>query len=243
MHPILLKLGPLTVYSYGMMVALAFLAGIFLSTYLAKKNGIIPERIFDLAIIVLVSSIIGARAFYVLEFWTDFTANPISAFYITEGGMVFFGGVAFAIIAILIWSRINKIPALKLLDAIAPATALGYAIGRIGCFLRGCCYGVETGLPWGVKFPDVCGVRHPTQIYASLAGLLIMAILIFMFSKKKFDGQIFSSGLMLYSIYRFLIEFIRVNQKYLFTLSEAQWGSIMIFLIGAGLYYYFRKKS
>ncbi|HTY13782.1 MAG TPA: prolipoprotein diacylglyceryl transferase [Candidatus Omnitrophota bacterium] len=243
MHPILFKLGPFTVYSYGFMIALAFLAGIALASYLAKRDGIDPDKIFDLAVWVLVSSIIGARVFYVLEFIGDFAKDPLSALYLWQGGMVFFGGVAFAIIAVAIWSRVNKINVLKLLDAIAPATALGYAIGRIGCFLRGCCYGTETSLPWGVQFPDACGVRHPTQIYSSLSGLLMMALLLLVLSKRKFDGQVFSAGLMLYSVYRFLIEFIRTNPKYLFSLSEGQWGSVLIFICGAGLYYYFRKQS
>ena len=243
MHPILLKLGSFTIYSYGFMMALAFLAGIALAAWLAKKENIGPDKIFDLALYVILVSIIGARIFYIFEFWADFYANPISMFYIWEGGLVFFGGVFFAIIAVYVFSKLSKLSAFKLLDVLAPATALGYAIGRVGCFLRGCCYGCETAVPWALNFPDVPGLRHPTQIYASLAGLLMMGILIFILYRKKFDGQVFSIGLILYSIYRFLIEFIRVNPRYLFNLTEAQWGSALIFVIAAVLYFYLSKQK
>jgi len=230
MRPVLLKIGPFTIFSYGFMVALAFLSGIYLAAWLGKRENIKPDKIFDLAIYVLLSSIIGARIFYVIEFWRDFVSNPISVFYIWQGGLVFYGGLIFAIAAIYIYAKISDIQILKLFDVITPATALGYAIGRIGCFLNGCCYGTETNLLWAVRFPSAAGLRHPTQIYASIAGLLICGLLLYLFKIKRFDGQIFTSGLMLYSVYRFLIEFIRVNPRYLFGLSEAQWGSVLIFL-------------
>jgi len=237
MHPILLKLGPLTIYSYGLLVALGFLAGIGLAVWLAKKEGIPTEQILDLAVYVLLASIIGARLFYVIEFWRDFAGNPISVFYIWQGGLVFFGGLLFVILAVIAYARFFKVPLFKVLDVIAPAAALGYALGRIGCFLNGCCYGIETNLPWAVKFPALSGLRHPTQLYASLSGLLILGLLLFIFYRKKFDGQVFSLGLIFYAVYRFAIEFIRTNPRYLLGLTAAQWGSILILLIAASLYY------
>jgi len=243
MHPVLLKIGAFTVFSYGFMVALAFLSGIFLAAWLAKRENIPSERIFDLALYVLLSSIIGARIFYVIEFRRDYITNPISALFIWQGGLVFYGGLLFAIAAIFIYAKISNIPVFKLLDIITPATAIGYAIGRIGCFLNGCCYGIETCVPWAVKFPNIAGLRHPTQIYASAAGLLICGLLLFLFGKKRFAGQIFTIGLILYSVYRFLIEFIRVNPKYLMGLSEAQWGSALIFAVALVIYFKLSKKK
>ena len=243
MHPILLKIGSFTLYSYGLMVALGFLAGIFSALVLAGKAKISQERILDLAFIVLISAIVGARVFYVLEFWRDYTTNPLAVFFIWEGGLVFFGGLLFGIGAIILYAWYAKISFWKLIDVCVPGTMLGYAFGRIGCFLRGCCYGSETDLPWAVRFPDACGLRHPTQIYASLTGLLIFLILLLVFNRKKFDGQVFAVGLVLYGIYRFLIEFIRVNPRYLFGLSEAQLGSVVIFFVGGITYLILSRKK
>ena len=243
MHPVLFKIGSFTIYSYGFMMALAFMAGIALAAWLGKLEKIHPEKILDLAIYVVIASIIGARVFYIIEFWPDFNGNLLAMFYVWEGGLVFYGGLLFAIIAVCIFSVMSRISAWKLLDVAAPATALGYAIGRIGCFLRGCCYGCETTVLWAIKFPEAAGLRHPTQIYASLSGLLIMAILIFILYRKRFDGQVFSLGLIMYSIYRFLIEFIRINPKYALNLTEAQWGSVLIFIFAAGLYFYLSKQK
>jgi phosphatidylglycerol:prolipoprotein diacylglycerol transferase len=243
MHPILLKLGPLTLYSYGLMVALGFLAGILLATYLTRQAKLKPEVILDIAPFVLVGSIAGARIFYVVEFWRDFRGNPLEIFFIWKGGLVFYGGLLFAILGLLLAVKIFKLDLLKIMDILAPSTALGYAIGRIGCFLNGCCYGVETKVPWAVRFPTESVLRHPTQIYASISGLLICAILLLMLFKfKKFDGQVLTAGLALYAAYRFLIEFIRTNPRYLLNLTEAQWASIFLVILAGGLYIKLRRR-
>lgn len=241
MLPVLFKLGPLTVNSYGVMIALGFLSGILLAIYLAKREKISPEMMMDLALFVMVFSIIGARIFYVIEFWPEYLYRPLAVLFVWEGGLVFYGGLLGAVLTVLIFSRLNKLPVLKLLDLITPATALGYAIGRIGCFLRGCCYGVECKLPWAVKFPEVVGLRHPTQLYALLSWLILFGVLWFLLTKRKFDGQIFALGLILYSVYRFLIEFVRTNPQY-FHLTAAQWGSLLL-LIGAGILYFQLSKA
>lgn len=243
MHPILLKFGPLTLYSYGLMVALGFLAGIFLAAYLAKKSGIEPEIILDIAPFVLVGSILGARIFYAMEFWREFRGNPLEIFFLWKGGLVFYGGLLFAILGLLLAVKIFKLDFWKIMDILAPSTALGYAIGRIGCFLNGCCYGVETKVPWAVNFPTETVLRHPTQIYASFSGLLICSLLLLIFFKyRKFDGLVLIWGLLLYGVYRFLIEFIRTNPRYLLNLTEAQWASILLFILAGGLYIKLRRR-
>lgn len=243
MYPVLLKLGPLTLYSYGLMVALGFLSGIILAAYLAKKSGTKPELILDIAPFVLLGSMIGARLFYVIEFWTEFRGNPVEIFLIWKGGLVFFGGLLFAILGLMLAVNIFKLNFWKTMDILAPATALGYAIGRIGCFLNGCCYGVVTKVPWAVKFPTETVLRHPTQIYASLSGLLICGLLLLVFFKyKKFDGLVLILGLIFYGVYRFLIEFLRINPKYLFNLTGAQWLSILLILPATVLYFRLRRR-
>lgn len=237
MYPVLLKLGPLTLYSYGLMVALGFLAGILLAAYLARRTGLKPEIMLDIAPFVLVGAIVGARIFYVIEFWREFQGNPLEIFMLWRGGLVFYGGLLFAILGLLWAAKLFKLNFWKIMDILAPSTALGYALGRIGCFLNGCCYGIEAQLPWAVTFPKLIGARHPTQLYASLAGLLICALLLLvLFKFKKFDGQVLIFGLGLYAIYRFLIEFIRTNPKYWLNLTEAQWLSILLVILAGGLY-------
>ena len=177
MHPVMLQIGALTIYSWGVMVALGFSAGIALGIFLGIRSGIKYDDLIDIALFTLLSSLFGARLFYVIGFWDSFKSNPLSTLYLWEGGMVFYGGLIFAIIAIAILSKRKNIPLLRILDLASPASAIGYAIGRIGCLLRGCCYGNECSYPWAMHFPDISGLRHPTQLYSSLAGIIILFVL------------------------------------------------------------------
>ncbi len=230
MHPILFRLGTLTVYSWGFMVALGFAAGILVAFQRARKEGLSPEDIMDLSMWAIISALIGARSFYVIGFYSEFISNPLSVFYVWEGGMVFYGGLIFSMAAIGIMVRRKKLPLLKVLDIAAPTAAIGYSIGRIGCFLRGCCYGVKCDLPWGVHFPDVAGLVHPTQIYSSIAGLLIFIVLVIIRERKKYDGQVFFWGLMFYCVYRFIIEFFREYSIHVFGLTQSQWITVALLL-------------
>lgn len=209
MHPVIASFGPLTIYSYGFMLALAFSAGILLTIFLAQKKGIVADLVLDLALLVLVSSIVGARLFYVIGFWDVYRPNWIKIFYVQEGGLVFFGGLFFALLTVRAFAFFKKIPLLKLLDVIAPGTVLGYAIGRIGCFLNGCCYGVSTQSFLGVKFPQLYELHYPTQLFSSLINLLIFCFLLFLWPRVKKDGLIFYAAFFIHLIYRFLIEFLR----------------------------------
>ncbi len=242
MHPLLLKIGALSFYSYGLMVSLGFLAGIIVAYFLAKKIGVDAEKIIDVGLFVLVGAMLGARIFYVIFYWHELK-SPWEAFMVWNGGLVFYGGLVFAVLAVVLACKIFKLSLLDVLDVATPATALGYAFGRIGCFLNGCCYGIECALPWAVHFPNLPGLRHPTQIYASLAGLAMFGILLFLFYRRGFQGQVFAAGVFLYSIYRFFIEFIRVNPKSLFGLSDAQLASILLFAGSIVLYGLFYRRS
>ena len=238
MHPEIAKLGPLTIHSWGFMVALAFLVGILLSARHAQKASLPRETIFDLGFYVLIASMLGARIVYVIQFWRDFKEHPMEIFMIQNGGVVFFGGFFAALLTFLIYTRLKKIPLLKLLDLITPPTALGYAIGRIGCFLNGCCYGKPTDLPWGVSFQPGSEAYwhfgathlHPTQLYASATLFFIFLLLLFLSKKVKRDGDLFAWGLMCYAIYRFFIEFIRANPTYWFGLSLSQYAALSLLI-------------
>jgi phosphatidylglycerol:prolipoprotein diacylglycerol transferase len=231
MYPVLFKIGPFSIHAYGFAIALAFLIGTLISMLYAKREGIKPEYILDLALYAIIAAIVGARLFYVIGAWEQYRENPLKIFFVQEGGLVFLGGLFLGMLAVVVFAKWKGIALLKLFDALAPGTALGYAITRIGCFLNGCCFGLPTQLPWGIKFPfgslaysyfpDV-GI-HPTQLYSSAAMFLVFLIVLFLYRKKKFDGYIFFWWIILYSIYRFLVEFLRFSPIHWLGLTPSQW--------------------
>jgi len=251
MHPILLTIGSISFHSYGLMVALGFAAGLFLTIHFAGKEGIAAEIILDLAIYVIISAIIGARLFYVLGQPEYFLASPVEIIMLQNGGLVFLGGLLLSILTIIIYARVKALPVLKLLDAITPGTILGYCIGRIGCFLNGCCFGLPTKLPWGITFPTSSLADfyfpgkslHPTQLYSSLIMLGAFAVLVLISRSKKFDGQVLCWGLILYSVYRFLIEFLRYSPIHWLRLTPSQWLVAALFSFGAWGLFYYRKRA
>ncbi|MDP3013880.1 MAG: prolipoprotein diacylglyceryl transferase, partial [Candidatus Subteraquimicrobiales bacterium] len=222
MHPILFKWGPITVYSYGFMLAIAFLVGILIARSEARRKRINPDLTFDLAILAAVGGIVGARLFYVIGHWELFLRNWKAIFAFQEGGLVFYGGLAGGAIAILVYISKKKLSIAETADLIAPSLTIGYSIARIGCFLNGCCYGRETKVFLSVNFPGVEGLRHPTQIYSSLYGLVIFGILWGLRKKLTRSGQLFSLYLLLYALARFIVEFFRDTRPFFAGLSIYQ---------------------
>ncbi len=211
------------------MVAVGFLAGLAVAVRYAAKEGIGAETILDLFIYVVISAIVGARLFYVIGFPQSFIQDPLSIFRVNEGGMVFFGGLLFSLMSVIVFVHKRKIDVWKMLDAIAPACALGYGIGRIGCFLNGCCYGIE-----------LFGIVQPTQIYSSVAGFIMFAVLTWLYRGKKFDGQIALMGLVLYCAYRFFLEFLRYSPVHVWIFTLNQILAVLIFIAAS---YFLWKKS
>src|SRR5687768_546020 len=170
MLPTLFHIGPFTLYSFGLLVILGFLAGTALGGKLARERGLPGDAFLDGAIFILFAGIAGARLLYVALNWKTFSGQLANVGALWQGGMSFHGGVIAAVAAGVLYMRHRKIPLLAMSDAAAPGIALGYTIGRIGCFLNGCCYGTPTDLPWGVVFPhaEVPVACHPTQLYATL---------------------------------------------------------------------------
>jgi phosphatidylglycerol---prolipoprotein diacylglyceryl transferase len=233
MHRILLHMGPVTVYSYGFMLALAFILGTVLAQNRARRYKIDAQRIMDLTFAILVSSIIGARALFVAINWQYYLASPFDVFKIWEGGLVFYGGFILAFFVALWFMRKNGLPVWKITDIMAPSVALGIALGRLGCFLNGCCYGALSDR-WGVSFPGadnppvfaqqvadglisssaVCSLPVlPAQLYSALHGFIIFAALLVLEKYKRFDGFLFWVMVFLYSVGRFFIESIRYYEQ------------------------------
>lgn len=237
MRSTLFKVFGIPVRAYGLMLVLGFLLGVGRAARAARKRGIPPERMWDLGLVLLIGGVIGARLVYVLlnlqtESFGDFFA-------VWNGGLSFHGGVAFALLFGWLFVRRAGIPFWVAVDLCAPSAAIGYAVTRIGCFLNGCCYGAPTNLPWAVRFNDhgfITPPSHPTQIYAALANLLIFYILTRLEKMPRAPGFVFVSYLGLYSIYRFLIEFLRKGftaVPWLFGLTQAQWASLAIMVASA----------
>jgi phosphatidylglycerol---prolipoprotein diacylglyceryl transferase len=217
-------------------VALGSMGGILLALYLASKDNLSVNRCLDLSIYVLISSILGARVLYVAAFWQNFKSNPLEAFMVWQGGLVFYGGLISAIIVLVVAAGIYKMPIWKILDVATPGTALALAVGRIGCFLRGCCYGVQTDSPLGMHFPHLEGAHHPTQLYEMAYAFLLMFFLLWLWKRRKYEGQVFIAGLMIYSILRFYNESLRDVPHYLLGLTGSQWISILLLAVAAVLY-------
>lgn len=237
MCPILLKIGPLSIKAYGFFLALSFLCGIYFASYRAEKRGWKKSLIIDFGFGTIISSIIGARLLYILLDFPYYLKDPLGIFLPRGGGiggLSFHGGLFAGIIFGIIFAKKNKLKIGILADIISPALALGYSIARWGCFLNGCCFGIETKLPWGIKFPGENFPRHPVQIYDSILSFIIFLFLLKIEKYKKFDGHLFFIYLILYSISRFIMEFFRcgVSAKLLFfSLTQAQILSLLIILV------------
>ncbi|MBF0200606.1 MAG: prolipoprotein diacylglyceryl transferase [Desulfamplus sp.] len=222
MHPVLFEIGNVTLYTYGLFVGLGFLTAVIFAGRRAAVIGVSREEITDLFFVILVASILGARFFYVLINFNDFAAEPLSVFKIWTGGLVFYGGFIAALLSALVYAKLKGLPLWKTGDIIAPGIALGHAVGRMGCFFAGCCYGGVCELPWAVTFEDPNSLAplhtplHPTQIYSVISNLVIFAILIFMDTKKRFDGMIFWLYILLYGLFRSFVEIFRGDPRGVF---------------------------
>ena len=241
MYPVLFRIGALEIRAYGLLLALSFLLGIYLSAKRAKSRGIDPNNIMDLSVILIVSAIVGARLLYVLfhleEFrghWID-TVNPFqSDGQIGIAGLTVLGGVVLCFISAIFYLRIRKLPFYKFADVLVPAVGLGIFLTRIGCFLNGCCYGLPceghelfcVTFPFnsaaGSQFPDVPLV--PAQLYSSLYGLIIFITLLLIERWKKFDGFLLAVFLIMYGISRFIIDIYRYYEDSMVILALGKRG-------------------
>ena len=244
MHPIAFYFGSLPIRWYGVMMALAFLAGLWTATRRARLVNVSGDVIADVTLWLMAGSIIGARFVYVTTYWKqEFAGGPFSeVFMIQHGGLVYYGGLIGATISGLGYLAWKKLPVWKIADIIAPSIALGSFFGRIGCLLNGCCYGRACDLPWAIHFPPDhethgAGV-HPTEIYDGLLNLILYVFLAWLFRRKKFDGQIFATYLIIYAVFRSIAEYFRGDYPADHVhagLTSAQLVSVPIFVVGLTL--------
>ncbi len=219
MHPILVRFGDFTVHTYGVLLALGFLLAVFLAREEGRRAGIDPDVMLDLSFYLLVGALLGSRLFYVLTNWPEFAENPIDVVKFWRGGLVFYGGLIFAFLIGTWYVRKYHLPFQKMADVAAPSIALGQALGRLGCFSAGCCYGKPTTAFWAVTFRDPDSLAplgvplHPAQLYESAATFGIFLALIAMRRWERFQGRLLWYYLLFYSTARFIIEFYRGDPR------------------------------
>jgi phosphatidylglycerol:prolipoprotein diacylglycerol transferase len=254
LHPILFDFGPFSLHSYGLAMALAFAAAILVAMRRANDRGLGSQFALDLSVLILIFSLVGARAAYVFTHLSEYREHPLDAISpiqhtgkIGIEGLILLGGVIAALITVGVYARRKGKPYLSVTDLLSPSAVLGIAIGRLGCFFNGCCFGFPTDLPWGVRFPEGSLAAyvfpgqcvHPTQLYETLFTLLIFAFLMWYDRRPRPAGRITGLFLLLYAVGRFANEQLRWYESEMvlwrgaggrFTISQA----ISLLMIVAG---------
>ncbi len=248
MYPILFKLGPITIYTYGVFIFLGVAAGYFVCRRAAKEEGV-PEKIFsNIFFWALIFGFLGARAFYILVEWRRFLNNPLGVIF-SRSGFVFYGGLISGILTVFILTKKYKISFLKSADIAALGIPLGHALGRIGCFYYGCCYGAVTTSGLGVLFPPEAPAGLfgmpviPTQLISATFLFFIFWLLLFLGKKQRFRGQILLSYCIGYGIFRFIIEFYRADPRgEIFSLSTSQFMALGVIIISIFFFFRWRRR-
>ena len=259
MHSIAFYIAGHPIHWYGIFAAIGFLTALAVLLYKRSYAGMNSEQIFDIGLIAIFCGIGGARLFYVIQFHHQFSGNFFKIFRIDQGGLVFYGGFLLAVAALIIYTRIKKLSLAKILDIYAPAIALGHAMGRIGCFLEGCCYGKAA--KWGVVYPPLSGPARefpdllspvtpppsipliPIQLFEAAGNILIGITLLLLFKKIRRPGQIAAIYFAAYGLLRFLLEFCRGDHKDFFlNFTPAQCIGLFLMLPCGILAFWFLGK-
>lgn len=268
---LLFLFGPFPLRTYGVAVAAGFVVSLAVAGRLAQKSGMDQASFYDLGMYILAGVIIGSRLFYVVLYdWSFFIQNPLSIFALWEGGLVFYGGLVGGILLALYYVRKKNLDTLKVADICGTVLPLGYFFGRLGCLGYGCCFGkaASSGFPLAIRFPavghpltgptpafsehlhrglidagSVCSAPvYPTQLIESISGLLLFCLLLFLYNRNRRSGRIAGLFLVFYSLLRFIIEFIRVEPRFL-GITASQWISFLTLAFGVWLYAYSRRKA
>ncbi len=242
MDPVCFHIGPRPIYWYGLMVAAAFLACMAHLALLGKKEERPAAFVSDLGFWIMIGAILGARTAYVLANWAEFAAAPGLIFRVDQGGLIYYGGLIGAALATIAFARLKREPLWPLWDFIATALPLGHAIGRVGCFLNGCCYGALSALPWSVSAGG--GLRHPVQLYEALYNLALFALLLRLYPRRPRDGRLAALYLILYPLGRLVLEFFRGDDRLRWLgIPVAQEVSLGLLLAGAALWFLLPRRA
>lgn len=254
MYPILLKLGPLRIFTYGFFLALGFVVAILLAGREARRLGLPQGRFYDLCFYVILASLVGSRLLYVLTELPFFLANPLQIFVLWKGGLIFHGGLVLAVAVSILYMRRHQLPWRTTFDAMAVGMPVGQIFGRTGCFMAGCCYGKPSDLPWAVTFTDpetLCPIQealHPSQLYEALLLVPVFGVLYWLRTRKRFAGQLLLTYLFLAGGVRFFVEFFRHPLDYrgptlLWEMPSTQVFALGLAIIFGTLLWWFWRRS
>lgn len=221
MHPHLIEFGRFSLPTYGVIAASGLILGLLLNVRLAVRDRINEDKAWNLGVIAILAAVVGSKLLFIIVEWDFYSTHPralLDSSFIQSGG-VYYGGLIGAIVASVIYMRLAKMPVLRTCDAFAPGVAFGHGLGRLGCLTAGCCYGAPTNLPWAVIFTNPLAATgagtplgiplHPSQIYEFLAEMVITSILLLLWRRRSFAGQIIGAYAFLYGVARFFLEFLR----------------------------------
>jgi phosphatidylglycerol:prolipoprotein diacylglycerol transferase len=258
MHPVLFRIGSFEVPSFGVMMVLAFLAGMGLATARAARYGVTKQQVQDASFWALLAGIFGARIVFIVQELPYYLKHPDQLLTLQFRGLTSFGGLIFGALAVVWWCRKQRVPVLNMLDVAAPGFLIGHIIGRFGCLLNGCCFGgaCPPDLPWGITVAGSTHLHHPAQVYDAGMNLMVLAGLLLIESRGAlFVGQLTGLTLMLHGVTRFIYEFWRAGSLEQVARNEASstyWGSLpitqaqafalVLVVIGLGIHLYFRSR-
>ena len=258
MHPKLLDIGPVTLHTYGLFLAIAFIAGIWITSRNARKEGVDSDSIWNMGLIILCATLVGCKLLMLIADFSYYAANPQEIFSLStlRSMGVFYGGLLLALGAAAWYLRKRRLPAWRVADCAAPGIALGQAIGRLGCLMAGCCYGAHADVPWAIRFSSQYAAEnmgtplniplHPTQIYESVGTLLLFGFLTWRLFRRHMTGQVILEYLGIYAVMRFIIEFFRGDDRgeiFNGLLSTSQLIAILTFAAAVFLYFYLRRRE
>lgn len=256
MYPILFNIGDWPVYSYGVLLAAAYLIGLQLAVVRARRAGVDPARVMDLGIYLIIAALVGAKLMLIAVDWNYFRQQPAELLSLVRAGGVFYGGLIAAAIVGFVLVRRYKLNAWTTADLMAPGVALGHVVGRFGCLLAGCCYGRPTDASWGITFTNPIANAnvgtplniplHPTQLYDAGAELLILAVLLLTERRgKPFAGRTFWLYIGLYAISRFIIEYYRgdIQRGAIGDLSTSQFVSLLLVPAALVMLWFLRRTA
>lgn len=240
MYPELFRIGPITVYTYGVLLAASYLLGLRLAMIRAKTRGLDANRVLDLGIYIIIAALVGAKLLLLIVDFDQFRRSPAELLTLARSGGVFYGGLILAVTVAFWYIWQHRLPFWTTCDVFAPGIALGHVTGRLGCLAAGCCYGRQTDVPWAITFTNPLAASnvgtplglplHPTQLYEAGAALLILIFLLTTERKGRyFPGRTFWSYMFLYAVSRFVIEFYRGDPRgMVMGMSTSQFISLLL---------------
>jgi phosphatidylglycerol---prolipoprotein diacylglyceryl transferase len=239
-YPELFSIGPITVYSYGVLLAVSYLLGLRLAMWRAKRWNLDTGRVLDLGIYVIIAALVGAKLLLLVVDFDQFRRSPQELMSLARSGGVFYGGLILSVLVAFWYIARHNMPFWTTCDVFAPGIALGHVTGRLGCFAAGCCYGRPTMLPWGITFTNPLAAAnvgtplgiplHPTQLYEAGAELLILGILLTTERRgRPYAGRTFWAYMLMYAISRYIIEMYRGDPRgEMFGMSTSQFISVIL---------------